>query len=279
MHESVLPESPLPTADTALRGNDLPVYVGGTHVVLGTSMVPPWPAGSAAAVFGMGCFWGIERLFWRMPGVYTTAAGYAGGYTANPEYEQVCSGRTGHTEAVLVVYDPARSATTSCCGRSGRTTTRPRGCGSTTTRGSQYRSAIYTTSDDQAAAAERQPGCVSGGAADGRVRGDHHGDRARCRPSTTPRTTTSSTSTRTRAGTATCTAPALRARSPARRAWASRPADVRPRARRVADLDCAVKLLPGRSTEAVFTLLGPQNLGGVGDVPPSLVLTPASIRG
>ncbi len=93
----------LPTADTALKGRDEPVTIDGTHTVLGSSMLPPWPAGSATAVFGMGCFWGIERLFWRMPGVDTTAAGYAGGFTANPGYRQVCSGRTGHTEAVLVV--------------------------------------------------------------------------------------------------------------------------------------------------------------------------------
>ena len=77
-------KSTLPTADRALAGSDEPVRIDGTHTVLGTSMVAPWPAGSAVAVFGMGCFWGIERLFWRLPGVYTTAAGYAGGYTPNP---------------------------------------------------------------------------------------------------------------------------------------------------------------------------------------------------
>ena len=105
-------------------------------------------------VVGMGCFWGAERVFWQADGVYTTAVGYAGGYTPNPTYEEVCSGRTGHTEAVLVVFDPAVSRSTACCGCSGRATTRPRGCGRATTVGTQYRSAIYWANDAQRAAAE-----------------------------------------------------------------------------------------------------------------------------
>src|SRR6186997_1741475 len=91
----------------ALPGRDTPLPVPDRHDVLGTPLKPPFPEHMATAVVGMGCFWGAERVFWQAPGVYTTAAGYAGGHTPNPTYEETCSGRTGHTEAVLVVFDPA----------------------------------------------------------------------------------------------------------------------------------------------------------------------------
>jgi peptide-methionine (S)-S-oxide reductase len=93
--------------EKALRGRDTPMRVPERHVVLGTPLVPPFPAGMEQLVVGMGCFWGAERVFWKADGVYTTAVGYTGGYTPNPTYEEVCSGQTGHTEAVLVVFDPA----------------------------------------------------------------------------------------------------------------------------------------------------------------------------
>ena len=92
--------------DDALRGREQAMPVAARHAVLGNPMQSPFPHGFEQAIFGLGCFWGAERVFWQAPGVYTTAVGYAGGYTPNPSYEEVCGGRTGHTEAVLVVYDP-----------------------------------------------------------------------------------------------------------------------------------------------------------------------------
>jgi peptide-methionine (S)-S-oxide reductase len=100
----------LPTAESALPGRDTAMPVVASHLVLGTPIVPPFPDGFERIVVGMGCFWGAERLFWQAPGVYTTAVGYAGGFTPNPTYEETCSGRTGHTEVVLAVFDPARTS-------------------------------------------------------------------------------------------------------------------------------------------------------------------------
>ena len=100
----------MPTADTALPGRDASMPVAARHLVLDTPITPPFPDGFERIVVGMGCFWGAERLFWKAPGVYTTAVGYAGGFTSNPTYEEACSGRTGHTEAVLAVFDPAHTS-------------------------------------------------------------------------------------------------------------------------------------------------------------------------
>ena len=94
--------------ERALRGREGTMPVAERHAVLGTSMTPPFPDGYEQLIVGMGCFWGAEKVFWQTPGVYTTAVGYAGGYTPNPTYEEVCSGSTGHTEVVLVVFDPAQ---------------------------------------------------------------------------------------------------------------------------------------------------------------------------
>jgi peptide-methionine (S)-S-oxide reductase len=96
------------TPDEALPGRDDPMPVPSRHEVLGTPLTPPFPDETEQAVFGLGCFWGAERVFWQLPGVFTTAVGYAGGYTPNPTYEEVCSGLTGHAEVVLVVFDPER---------------------------------------------------------------------------------------------------------------------------------------------------------------------------
>jgi peptide-methionine (S)-S-oxide reductase len=96
----------IPAVDEALPGREIAMRLSGRHFVNGAPIQPPFPAGMEQAVFGLGCFWGAERKFWQQPGVFTTAVGYAGGFTKNPTYEEVCSGRTGHAEVVLVVFDP-----------------------------------------------------------------------------------------------------------------------------------------------------------------------------
>ena len=135
------------------------------HFVLGTPLEPPFPEGVETAMFGMGCFWGAERKFWQTPGVYTTAVGYAGGFTPNPTYEEVCSGAHRPQRGRAGGLRPgARSPTTSCCACSGRATTRPRACARATTSGTQYRSGIYVTSDAQRQAAEASRDDVPGAA-------------------------------------------------------------------------------------------------------------------
>jgi peptide-methionine (S)-S-oxide reductase len=140
--------------EQALPGRPTAMPVVEPHTVLGTSLVPPFPEGTARAVFGMGCFWGAEKAFWSIPGVYTTAVGYAGGYTPNPTYEEVCSGRTGHTEAVLVVYDPAVVSYEDLLRVFWEHHDPTQGMRQGNDIGSQYRSAIYFTDDDQRAEAE-----------------------------------------------------------------------------------------------------------------------------
>jgi peptide-methionine (S)-S-oxide reductase len=142
------------TAEEALPGRDEKLTVPERHEVLGTPLEPPFPEGLETAVVGLGCFWGAERIFWRAPGVYTTAVGYAGGFTPNPTYEEVCSGRTGHTEAVLVVFDPRQTSYDEILRLfwEGHDPTQGNRQGNDV--GTQYRSAIYTTGDTQRAAAE-----------------------------------------------------------------------------------------------------------------------------
>jgi peptide-methionine (S)-S-oxide reductase len=125
-----------------------------SHLVLGTPLTPPFPDGLETAVFGMGCFWGAERKFWETEGVYTTAAGYAGGDTPDPTYEQVCSGRTGHAEVVLDVYDPARVSYEALLRAFWEGHDPTQGMRQGNDVGTQYRSAVYTSSDAQQEAAE-----------------------------------------------------------------------------------------------------------------------------
>ena len=140
--------------EDALPGRDEAMPVPARHEVLGTPIAPPFPEGLEQVVVGMGCFWGAERVFWRAPGVYTTAVGYAGGYTENPTYEEVCSGRTGHTEAVLVVFDPQQTSYDEILRLFWENHDPTQGMRQGNDVGSQYRSAIYTTGDGQLAAAE-----------------------------------------------------------------------------------------------------------------------------
>ena len=145
----------LPTVNEALKGRDLPMPVPDGHVVLGNPLAGPFPAGLEQAVFGLGCFWGAEREFWKLPGVYTTAAGYSGGTTRNPTYDEVCSGRTGHTEVVLVVFDPAITSYEELLRIFWESHDPTQGMRQGNDVGTQYRSAIYVFSDEQRDAAER----------------------------------------------------------------------------------------------------------------------------
>jgi len=143
----------LPTAEEALPGRDTEMPVAARHTVLGTPLRGPWPAGHQVAIFGMGCFWGAERLFWTLPGVYSTSVGYAGGSTPNPTYEETCSGRTGHTEAVQVVYDPKVISYADLLKVFWENHDPTQGMRQGNDIGTQYRSAIYATTDEQLAEA------------------------------------------------------------------------------------------------------------------------------
>jgi peptide-methionine (S)-S-oxide reductase len=138
----------------ALPGRADAIRVPERHDVLGTPLTPPFPEGLEQAVFGMGCFWGAERVFWQAPGVYTTAVGYAGGYTPNPSYEEVCSARTGHAEVVLVVFDPKQTSYDAMLKLFWENHDPTQGMRQGNDVGTQYRSTIYTTSDAQREAAE-----------------------------------------------------------------------------------------------------------------------------
>jgi peptide-methionine (S)-S-oxide reductase len=146
------------SADDALLGRDEPMPVPARHEVLGTPLEPPFPEGLERAVFGLGCFWGAERVFWRAPGVYTTAVGYAGGFTPNPTYEEACSGRTGHTEAVLVVFDPRQTSYEDLLRLFWESHDPTHGMRQGNDVGTQYRSAIYWANDAQRVAAEASRG-------------------------------------------------------------------------------------------------------------------------
>lgn len=138
-----------PNSSRTLPDREPSIEISGTHFVTGTPMKEPFPDGFETVYFGMGCFWGAERQFWLVDGVFTTAVGYAGGTTAHPTYEDVCSGRTGHTEAVLVVFDPKVVPFEAVLKRFWEAHDPTQGMRQGPDRGSQYRSAIYTTTDEQ----------------------------------------------------------------------------------------------------------------------------------
>ena len=202
------------SAEDALPGRETrPFSVPARHYVLDAPLEGPFPEGLQQAIFGLGCFWGAERKFWETPGVYTTAVGYAGGYTPNPTYEEVCSGRTGHTEAVLVVFDPAQVSYETLLKVFWESHDPTQGMRQGNDVGTQYRSGIYTFDDEQKKAAEASREMFEAPLEGSRLRRHHHGDRSTRRPSTTPRTTTSSTWRRTRWATAASAAPASAAPS------------------------------------------------------------------
>jgi peptide-methionine (S)-S-oxide reductase len=144
----------MPDADSVLPGRDIPIPVPELHAVNGNRIVPPYPQGLRTALFGLGCFWGAERKFWSVPGVYSTAVGYAAGATPNPTYEEVCSGYTGHNEVVLVIYDPARVSYETLLKVFWESHDPTQGMQQGNDVGTQYRSGIYAYDAEQRAAAE-----------------------------------------------------------------------------------------------------------------------------
>ena len=147
-------KSTMPAADAALPGRSTPLRVPETHFVNGHRVVPPFPAGLREAMFALGCFWGAERLFWQLPGVYSTAVGYAGGFTANPTYQDVCSGDTGHAAVVRVIYDPRIISYQELLKVFWESHDPTQGMRQGNDFGTQYRSAIFTFDKEQRAAAE-----------------------------------------------------------------------------------------------------------------------------
>ena len=147
-------KSSMPAADAALPGRSTPLKVPETHFVNGHRIVPPFPAGMREAIFGLGCFWGEEKLFWQLPGVYSTAVGYAGGFTPNPTCEEVCSGDTGHAEVVRVIYDPQKISYQELLKAFWEAHDPTQGMRQGNDLGTQYRSVIFALDPEQREAAE-----------------------------------------------------------------------------------------------------------------------------
>jgi peptide-methionine (S)-S-oxide reductase len=144
----------VPTATEALPGRSTPIPTASTHWVNGNSLKPPFSAGMETAIFGLGCFWGAERKFWQLPGVYATAVGYAGGPTPNPTYQELCTGMTGHNEVVLVVFDPRKVSYEALLKTFWESHDPTQGMRQGNDVGTQYRSGIYVTSPEQRRVAE-----------------------------------------------------------------------------------------------------------------------------
>jgi peptide-methionine (S)-S-oxide reductase len=154
MFFGLLKKHEMPAPGTALPGRPSPISTATTHFVSGRPLKGPHPQGLQQAMFGMGCFWGVERMFWQLPGVWMTAAGYAAGETPNPTYQEVCSGQTGHNEVVLVTFDPATTTYEALLRTFWEGHDPTQGMRQGNDRGTQYRSGIYTFDDDQRRAAE-----------------------------------------------------------------------------------------------------------------------------
>jgi peptide-methionine (S)-S-oxide reductase len=150
----VLGKATMPTKESALVGRSAPIDTAEVHYVNGLPLKGPYPEGAETAVFGLGCFWGAERVFWKLPGVYVTAVGYAGGHTPNPTYREVCTGRTGHNEVVLVVYDPKVIGYSALLKAFFEAHDPTQGMRQGNDVGTQYRSGIYVANDEQRVAAE-----------------------------------------------------------------------------------------------------------------------------
>ena len=168
--------SGIPTPSEALPGRDTRMPVPTTHFVNGHRLEPPFPDGLERAMFGMGCFWGAERKFWELPGVYTTAVGYAAGHTPNPTYREVCTGMTGHSEAVLVVFDPAVIRYDDLLKTFWESHDPTQGMRQGNDVGTQYRSGIYYYSEEQRRAAEASREAFQAELTRARLRRDHDGD-------------------------------------------------------------------------------------------------------
>ena len=147
-------KSVMPDPKSALPGRDVPIRTAATHFVGGVPLKGPYPEGSEIAMFGLGCFWGAEKVFWQLPGMLVTAVGYSGGYTPNPTYEEVCSGQTGHNEVVRVVFDPRRISYEKLLKTFWESHNPTQGMRQGNDVGTQYRSGIYTYSEEQAREAQ-----------------------------------------------------------------------------------------------------------------------------
>ena len=183
----------MPTPEKALKGRATPITISEPHHVNGTPLTPPWPDGAETAVFALGCFWGAEKDFWQQPGVISTAVGYAGGYTPNPTYEEVCTGQTGHAEVVLVVYDPARVSYDELLRVFWEHHDPTQGMRQGNDQGHAVSLGHLLADGRPAAGGRGLPGGLPGRAHQGRLRDHHHARSRRPGPSTTPSPTTSST--------------------------------------------------------------------------------------